>query len=477
MSLNLGTGFAAGAGFILLAAAPLLLWLNPRAPANRAFSLLLVAHGGWFTVFGLALVLDGVASSRLLLSIAPVFAIAMPFALFHFVTVYPRRRAWVPASLPVWVLVWVPAAVPMALVALRPSLFWDIGWITAETAALSFPLPPFTTFGAAAFWGFKLSFLVAGLVLFRDYILEKPGIRRVTMLFVALGLFAPSSCTCAVQVILLKGLYFGFIMGGADPLPGTSVAASMVEELLVIAMNVLVLWILVLLVKHAFWSDDRDVRARVKPFLFLVVAAILGSLYSMTPARFESGWWSPWGWGLEGFWQVAGLVLVGYAIARHRLFDIDIKIKSAVQRSTLVGVFLAVFFMVTVTAENFLTDRYGWAFGGVGAGLLLFALTPLERLGKRIANMAMPSTRSLDELAPSDKETLFMEQLRLVWMDGSLTPKDRVVIANLRARLEIASGVAERLEMAVVEEARLASPGFAGGPDSLSDLGAPERQP
>ena len=89
--------------------------------------------------------------------------------------------------------------------------------------------------------------------------------------------------------------------------------------------------------------------------------------------------------------------LLGYGILRYQLLDIDLKIKKAIGRATVATIFAASFFVAAVTAENFLTDRYGWVVGGVAAGLLLFALTPLQRFSEHVADRAMPHVRDDSE--------------------------------------------------------------------------------
>lgn len=44
-------------------------------------------------------------------------------------------------------------------------------------------------------------------------------------------------------------------------------------------------------------------------------------------------------------------------------------------------------------AQTFLTDVYGFVVGGVAAGLLLFAIHPLQRVAERVADAAMPGVR------------------------------------------------------------------------------------
>lgn len=92
-------------------------------------------------------------------------------------------------------------------------------------------------------------------------------------------------------------------------------------------------------------------------------------------------------------WDLALPLLVGYAILRHDLLGLDRRVRWTVQRGTLAFAFVATFFVGTQLAQNWLSARYGIVLGGVAAGLLLFAIAPLQRLAERVATAAVPQAQ------------------------------------------------------------------------------------
>lgn len=141
--------------------------------------------------------------------------------------------------------------------------------------------------------------------------------------------------------------------------------------------------------------------------------------------------------------------LLAYAMIRGHMFDIDLKIKWAFSRGTVAALFLACFLIVAKLAEA-IADRYvggqAWVLGAVAAGLLLFALTPLQRLAERLADQAMPKTTGSPEYLLFKKLEVYRSTAESVLLDGSLSARDRRILDALREKLDIDPAAAEALE-------------------------------
>lgn len=133
-------------------------------------------------------------------------------------------------------------------------------------------------------------------------------------------------------------------------------------------------------------------------------------------------------------------------IFRGRILDIDVKIRWTVKQSTVAGVFVGVFLVVAQLAQNLLSESLGWAVGGLAAGLLLFALAPVQRLAERVASAALPGVRSVGEMSPDERRAVYRDTARLAWSDGTLSMDERQLLEGLRARLGITPDDALRLE-------------------------------
>lgn len=196
-------------------------------------------------------------------------------------------------------------------------------------------------------------------------------------------------------------------------------------------------------------NNASSTRPTARAFAALAVTAgLLGFAI-----RLQTAYGPDLGFSVLGFVDgIIGLVFVGlltYTLLRYRVFGIDLKVKLTIRRGTLAGVFLATFFIVAQVAEAFAATYiggFGWVLGAVAAGLLLFALNPLQRWSERLANVALPHVHESEEYARFRRLELYKAALEEMLADGTLSPKDQRVLAGLRKKLTIADSVAANLE-------------------------------
>ncbi len=150
---------------------------------------------------------------------------------------------------------------------------------------------------------------------------------------------------------------------------------------------------------------------------------------------------------LVGFWRFALAGLGALALVKHRLFGIEVKINHGVSRSIVAGCFLGVFFVVTQILQNLMSNTtLGVVGGGTAAGLMLFALHPLEKAGHRIAHAVVPGGRPNAAIAHSEALDIYRQQSMLVWADGVMGRKERALLDQLRNRLRLSVEEAAKLE-------------------------------
>ena len=148
--------------------------------------------------------------------------------------------------------------------------------------------------------------------------------------------------------------------------------------------------------------------------------------------------------------------LIAYGMLRTQLFDIDLRIKKTLTRSTLLAIFVAVFFLISGLAEVFLSDLFGNILGVVAtAGLMLF-LEPLQRAAQRLADTAMPGTTDTPEYEAFRKLQVYEATLHAAMENGQVPAHKRATLDALVSSLGIDPLVARRLE----EDAQ-ASQGYA----------------
>lgn len=143
--------------------------------------------------------------------------------------------------------------------------------------------------------------------------------------------------------------------------------------------------------------------------------------------------------------------LVAYGMLRTQLFDIDLRIKRTLKRSTVLAAFVAVFFLISGLAELFLSSMLGNLLGLLCTSALVFFLDPLQRAAERLSDAAMPGTRETPEYEAFRKLQVYESTMNASIEDGVIPSHKRVVLESLIESLGIDPATAQRLEKDALE--------------------------
>ena len=138
--------------------------------------------------------------------------------------------------------------------------------------------------------------------------------------------------------------------------------------------------------------------------------------------------------------------IIAYGILRTQLFDIDLRLRWTIKQSTLAGVFVAVMFVISEGASQFLSDELGNVTGLLAAGVVMFFLAPLQRFAERIASVAMPNTQDTPEYSSFRKMQVYESALTEALLEGGISDKERLLLTHLRESLGISETDAEAIE-------------------------------
>ncbi|MEA3203475.1 MAG: hypothetical protein QOI63_1150, partial [Thermoplasmata archaeon] len=327
--LLLVSQFAAAAALVALAGA--LLWLKFSSPVNRAFALFLLLRGLIIVANRMADLAGAGRAFQFWIAIAGYLFLAVPFALLHFLLCYGFPTGSVRI-----------AKVATVLAALGLETAYAVDHCLAECG------PAFRSLrlGPLAFSNYALHAVLAGAALFLAWRArrEPTATKRQALRLLALA-------------FLLNALLDATIVGWFDastglgatyyaPSPWT--APILLSPLLVFPLAVPTLALLAI--------PGAPARTQVATGVLAALAVGSGILVSLA-ARVGL---SPYlGLFLIGLWRILLPALAAYAIVRHRLFGLDVKIRWTIRRGTVAGIFLAVFLIVTQVGQNFLNERYG----------------------------------------------------------------------------------------------------------------------
>lgn len=452
MAPDLGDISYGVAGAVVAAFAVWLLYLSPRQRATRALSLALGSMG-FLWVYDLVTGFTPLAFDLAYLRAAPIAFVLLALSTIYFLSVYPRPRGWLGHS---------PAA-PRLLVGLGLGL---------AVLLLAFPglwATPVVEDGELAHidggplrllnnaWSLTVVLLLLFLAI--EHARTPEGPVRGAMTLVIAGFMGS-------QLAWQSTLLFNDL-GRRLSVEALTPAVLRVEYLLEEALIVPVLAALVVVLVAALRSDEPSRRRQAFGLASLAVVVLGASaiLAWRTPPPEPGEWSNSWQGLLDASAGVGIAVFCGYALLKHRLFDIEVKLRWTISRGTVAAVFVGVFFVVSQMAQNFLEDSMGWALGGIIAGLMLFAIAPIQRIADHVADVAMPRVRQREAAMPAAKRADFYRlALEMALSDRVITRAEERHLAALAEQLGLSHTEALALREAVERESQASVSGIRFSP-------------
>lgn len=420
---------ALGSSIVVFAFASWLIILDARSRLHRAFSLFL-----FILAMTMLLFVYGVGATDYFGRVRFYFLMALPFAAAHFLNAYFRKygrhaQRWTKLQ----------RVIPFALVAAYALSAW------ANATEKSLNNDGLRPGPLTLLVGMGLPVLaLCGLVFAKAYRREPDGRHRQSLFYLSLGFtfypFHDSLFRSFAWVLLAAndpatwGRQFQSWIG---PFQLTQTIALVLSAWTVAAM---------MTAPTGRPEDKRRIAVAFGALSLVTMAAAI--LFSSTPTL------NHFGTDLNRGAHSAGVLLLPllstYAMVRYRLFDIDYRARWALVRALLGLFFIFVFILAAQLAETYLGTTQSWISAGVVSALFIFLLYPLQRWAERFANHAMPEARHVNSLNATERRSLYQEQARLAWRDGSLSVKERRMLDAMRQRLGISLETAAKLEGAAL---------------------------
>lgn len=414
--------FLAVAGMLGLGV--LLLALHFESRANRVFSLFLILRGlsmlsatEWqLTRFSQPEV------SAFWVGLFPYFTIAAPIVLAYFVWIYPRPRRrfdpdWVPFALVVGAI-----AVLEAAYLLDPSL-WGTFAVSAEGNLETVDQGPLNGMLGLLF----LAYAVAGLAFAMDATDAGAGSQRRSLVLVSLAFTSNAIFDGVGSSLIVFDLYpFAFDPGMSQYLATVSLVPALAAPA-VLALD-------------AYRVGDAQTRRHALGYgvvCALSAAVALGATFLTSFGNIFLV--------ATGILRLALPALVAYALLRHQLFDIDVKVRLGLEGGTVAGVFTAGYFVASELLEQVVPVEGAWL-GVLAAAAIALALKPIHRMAHRLAMRVLPASEPIEDLDEAEGVDLYRQQAQIVWSDRNVTDKERRALDNLRSRLGLEDRMADRIE-------------------------------
>lgn len=215
------------------------------------------------------------------------------------------------------------------------------------------------------------------------------------------------------------------------------------------------------LVRHGRTPQPETLKVEVKGaklhievrgYLLLIGSAALCALFLVPAQRIRPDLVNVLDGIFSGFWTLTLPIIVTYAIVRHQLFDVDVRIHKAVKRGTVLATFFAAFFAVSEGAQAYFSSLWGTVFGILSAALLVFVLAPIQQFAEKVADATVPDVKAIEKMSTSERRIFYREQVHIAWGDGVLNRKERALLDHLSKMLGLTPEETGRLEQEALQE-------------------------
>jgi len=159
----------------------------------------------------------------------------------------------------------------------------------------------------------------------------------------------------------------------------------------------------------------------------------------------------------SNFTSIAFVLLLSYGILKVQLFDVDLRIKRGIRRSTVAAVFVASFLIVEQLVQSYFAGQFGVLLGAMAAGLMLFFLGHIRHFAERFANGVMPDVSPTPEYVAYRKLEVYRAAFEGLYADAVVSDKERATLDRLRIKLAIQPADALAIEAEVRSERELAN--------------------
>jgi hypothetical protein len=130
--------------------------------------------------------------------------------------------------------------------------------------------------------------------------------------------------------------------------------------------------------------------------------------------------------------------LLAYGILKTQLFDIDVKVKIGISRSTVVTIVAVVSVVIGKIADRYAQAQWGWLAGIAAAVGMLFFTRGLNKVGDKVADVAMPQVQPTSAYLAAKKIEVYRAAVEsALENDGAIDERERSMLDRLRAKLAL----------------------------------------
>lgn len=154
--------------------------------------------------------------------------------------------------------------------------------------------------------------------------------------------------------------------------------------------------------------------------------------------------------------SISGLI-IAYSILKHKLFDIEFYVKETFIYLSLTIALIGIFRLIELTVSYYISDVF---FEGnlvarlIAAAIVAAIFFPLRNLALKVGNKLFPTfTKSIKSKKQHD--LIYKKQLKIAWLDGVITEKEKNMLNNLREEFGISNEEHKNIEKKIIDELKI----------------------
>jgi len=264
----------------------------------------------------------------------------------------------------------------------------------------------------------------------------------------------------ALSVKILKGitsvpgritLYaIGTLLYAWVVLQETGIMTSSIEPDMALYSAMCIMFVLIFIVSLVGLKTANSKLAREKARAFVLAFGIRDLAWASLYLAAATGW-------IEGreavFNQIyAGSTLlyipiVAYGILKVQLLDIEIRLQSTIRNTVLAGAFIAVFYVISEGANNFISNQLGEIIGFLVCAVLAIFLAPLHRWANRFAERLVSADTDSPDYAANRGLEIYSAAVEEALAYGEINPGQIALLDRLRQSLHVSDNDARKVEM------------------------------
>ncbi len=204
---------------------------------------------------------------------------------------------------------------------------------------------------------------------------------------------------------------------------------------------------------HAFLRAGRGTHARSRAGWFAIAFGVRdlfnALLWTLYPVLRPIPFWGDLLANQGGAYiSVLYVALMAYAVLQAQLFDLDLKIKFALERGTVGAAIAGGFFVGSEILESVIPVR-GTILGLLSAAVIVVLLRPVQRFAEALAGRLMRGVEDSPDYRHSRKQAVYRAALEGAMEDGEITDRERSILRRLQEQLDLTAETAGRLEREV----------------------------